>query len=139
KVGQQFTADVVLKNVSNIYAEDFTVKYDNTLFDYLGYETVTGYEVYNQPIDEDGTIRFIVASQGMDYGITGEKTYIKLKLQAKAVGVGITDALKCRIADTESEFDLIDEACGEDTVIVVDNQDVNRSGEYTLLDLAIDG
>ncbi|MEK3913484.1 cohesin domain-containing protein [Paenibacillus sp. FSL H7-0331] len=138
KVGQEFTANVELKNVANIYAEDFTVKYDNTKFDYLGFESVTGYQVYNQPTDQNGTLRFIIASQGVNYGITGEKTFVKLKLRAKAVGVGKVDALKCRIADIDHEFDLGDPLCGEDTV-TVENQDVNRSGEYTLLDLAIDG
>ncbi|MCU6790854.1 cohesin domain-containing protein [Paenibacillus sp. WQ 127069] len=137
-VGQEFIADIVLKNVANIYAEDFTVKYDNTRFDYLGFETVTGHQIYNQPTDQNGSLRFIVASQGANYGITGEKVFVKLKLRAKAVGTGKVDALKCRIADTNSEFDLGALACGEDTV-TVENQDVNRSGEYTLLDLAIDG
>jgi fibronectin type 3 domain-containing protein len=138
KVGQEFTANVELKNVTNIYAEDFTVKYDKTLFDYLGFETVTGHQVYNQPTDQNGNLRFIVASQGVNYGITGEKTFVKLKLRAKAVGVGKVDANKCRIADTASEFDLGEPSCGEDTV-TVENMDVNRTGQYTLLDLAIDG
>jgi fibronectin type 3 domain-containing protein len=138
KVGQEFTANVELKNVTSIYAEDFTVKYDNTRFDYLGFETVTGHQVYNQPTDQNGNLRFIVASQGVNYGITGEKTFVKLKLRAKAVGVGKVDALKCRIADSASEFDLGEPSCGEDTV-TVENMDVNRTGQYTLLDLAIDG
>ncbi|MCU6795139.1 cohesin domain-containing protein [Paenibacillus sp. WQ 127069] len=138
KVGQEFTANVELKDVTNIYAEDFTVKYDNTKFDYLGFEAVTGFQIYNQSTDQNGTLRFIIASQGVNYGITGEKTFVKLKLRAKAVGVGKVDALKCRIADIDHEFDLGDPSCGEDTV-TVENQDVNRNGEYTLLDLAIDG
>ena len=137
-VGQEITADIVLEDVANIYAEDFSINYDNNLFDYLGFEEVTGHAVYNQPVDDDGNIRFIVASQGAAYGITGEKTFIKLKFKAKAIGVATVDAVKCRIADTESEYDLVGSACGQDSVII-SNQDVNRSGEYTLLDLAIAG
>lgn len=136
-VGQEFTSNILLKNVSNIYAEDFTINYDSELFEYIGFEEVTGYKVYNEPTDQNGTLRFIVASQGEEYGINEEQLFLKLKFKAKAVGTGKVDASKCRIADTEHEFDLAEDSCLEDTVIVKQS-DVNRSGEYTLLDLAID-
>ncbi|WP_371318306.1 cohesin domain-containing protein [Paenibacillus elgii] len=122
-----------------MYAEDFSIGYDNKLFDYVGFEEVSGFKVYNKPADQNGILRFIVASQGKDYGINDEKTFLKLKLRAKAVGTGKVDALKCRIADTEKEFDLEGAACLEDSIVVEGVKDVNRSGEYTLLDLAIDG
>ncbi|MCP1310300.1 cohesin domain-containing protein [Paenibacillus tyrfis] len=137
KVGQEFVANIALKNVNNIYAEDFSIKYDNHLFEYLGFEEVTGYKVYNEPTDQNGTLRFIVASQGKNYGIKDDKPFLKVKFRAKAVGTGKVDATKCRIADTEREFDLEADSCLEDQVIV-QNMDVNKSGEYTLLDLAID-
>jgi hypothetical protein len=63
---------------------------------------------------------------------------LKLKFKAKAEGPGKVDALKARIADTEKEYDIEDINCLEDTIIVEGGQDVNRTGEYTLLDLAID-
>ncbi|TBL79366.1 cohesin domain-containing protein [Paenibacillus thalictri] len=137
-IGTEFTANVVLANVSGIYAEDVTVGYDKSLFDFIGFEEVPGYTIYNASLSQNGTIRFIAASQGQAYGITGEATLLKLKLRAKAAGTGKVDALKCRIADTAKEFDLLGRSCNEDTVIVQNALDVNRSGEYTLLDLAID-
>ncbi|OXM84621.1 fibronectin type III domain-containing protein [Paenibacillus rigui] len=139
KVGQEFIASIDLKNVKNIYAEDFTIKYDNTLFEFVGFEEIPGYKIYNQPAAQNGSIRFIVASQGKDNGISDEKVFLKLKLRAKAAGTGKVDATKCRIADTEKEFDLLEANCTEDTVTVEGPKDVNRTGEYTLLDLAIDG
>jgi len=41
----------------------------------------------------------------------------------------------------EMEKDLVDDECGQATIIIDDvvADDVNRSGEFTLLDLAIDG
>ncbi|GAA4837486.1 hypothetical protein GCM10023310_13790 [Paenibacillus vulneris] len=138
KIGQEITANIELKNVNNIYAEDFTIKYDRTVFDYVGFEEISGYKVYNQPTDQNGTLRFIVASQGQGYGINDEKVFLKLKLRAKAAGTGKVDATKCRIADTEKEFDLQEANCGEDSLTIEGVKDVNRSGEYTLLDLAID-
>lgn len=139
KVGEQFTSDIVLKNVNNIYAEDFKINYDSTLLNYVGFEEVPGYKIYNQPTDENGTLRFIVASQGEQYGINGEKIFLKLKFSGKAKGTAKVDALECRIADTEAEYDLEGSSCLEDTIVIEGNKDVNRTGEYTLVDLAIDG
>ncbi|QMV40241.1 cohesin domain-containing protein [Cohnella cholangitidis] len=139
KVGEQFTSDILLKNVSNIYAEDFKINYDSTLLNYVGFEEVPGYKIYNQPTDENGTLRFIVASQGEQYGINGEQVFLKLKFSGKAKGTAKVDALECRIADTEDEYDLEGSSCLEDTIVIEGNKDVNRTGEYTLVDLAIDG
>lgn len=136
-VGQEFISNLVLKNVKDIYAEDFTIQYDKVHLEYLGFEEVPGYKVYNTPADTDGKLRFVVASQGASYGINAETTFLKLKFKAKAVGIAKVDATKARIADTTAEFDLEEANCLEDTVII-ENQDVNMSGEYTLLDLAID-
>lgn len=138
KVGQTFTVDVILQNVTDIYAEDFKINYDNSLFEYIGYEEVTEYKVYNTPQDNNGDLRFIVASLGEENAINGDKTILKLKFKAKAVGTGKVDALKARIADIEKEYDIEDDNCLEDTIIVEGVGDVNRTGEYTLLDLSID-
>ncbi|GLI05855.1 hypothetical protein YDYSG_18850 [Paenibacillus tyrfis] len=139
KVGQEFTSNIALKNVKNIYAEDFTLNYNNKILEYVGFEEVPGYKIYNKPVDQNGNLRFIIASQGKEHGINDEKTFLKLKFKAKTAGTGKVDALKCRIADTEREFDLDESFCSEDSVTVEGVKDVNRSGEYTLLDLAIDG
>ncbi|WP_036703777.1 cohesin domain-containing protein, partial [Paenibacillus graminis] len=78
-VGKEFTADISLKNVKDIYAEDFEIRYDNKLLQYLGFEEVTGYKVYNNPTDQNGSVRFVVASQGEEYGINKDTVVIKLK------------------------------------------------------------
>ncbi|WP_238656050.1 cohesin domain-containing protein [Paenibacillus piscarius] len=136
-LGKEFTADVSLKNVKNIYAEDFEVKYDKEHLQYLGFEEVTGYKVYNNPVDKNGAVRFVVASQGEEYGINEDTVVVKLKFKAKAKGTAIVDATKARIADTEEEYDLEKDNCLEDSVII-EATDVNKSGTYTLVDLAID-
>lgn len=138
RVGEVFTVDAMLKNVSNIYATDFKVNYNNTLFEFAGYEEVPGYKVYNKPIDDNGNIRFIVASQGKTFPMNNEVNVVKLKFRAKSPGLGKVDALKGRLADTEKEFDLDELNCLEDEILVEAAKDVNRTGEYTLLDLSID-
>ncbi|MNW46260.1 Cohesin domain protein [compost metagenome] len=141
KVGDEFKAAISLENVSNIYAEDFKIKYDTERFEYLGFDEVDGFKVHNTPTDENGYIRFIVVSQGENFGITGTKTFLNLNFRATTVGTGEVDGLYCRIANTNTEWDLEAALCGADTVTVEQAGilDVNHSGEYTLVDLAIDG
>ncbi|WP_341347141.1 cohesin domain-containing protein [Paenibacillus sp. FSL H3-0469] len=136
-LGKEFTADISLKNVKDIYAEDFEVKYDKEHLQYLGFVEVTGYKVYNKPVDQNGAVRFIVASQGEEYGINEDTVVVKLKFKAKAKGTAVVDATKARIADTEEEYDLETVNCLEDSVII-EATDVNKSGTFTLVDLAID-
>jgi tRNA U54 and U55 pseudouridine synthase Pus10 len=67
------------------------------------------------------------------------KAFLKLKFTAKAVGQAKVDITKGRISDTEQEVDVADDQCGEKIInIQGGSSDVNRSGEFTLLDLAID-
>lgn len=136
-LGKEFTADISLKNVKDIYAEDFEVKYDKEHLQYLGFEEVTGYKVYNKPVDQNGAVRFVVASQGEDYAINEDTVVIKLKFKAKAKGTAVVDSTKARIADTEEEYDLETDNCLEDSIII-EATDVNKSGTFTLVDLAID-
>lgn len=139
RVGDTFTTDAILKNVTDIYAEDFKVNFDATKFEYLGYEEVDGYKVCNATKGADNTLRFIIVSKGKNMGITGEKAVVKLKFKAIAVGTGKVDAIKGRIANVTDETDLEEVNCLEDSVIVEAPKDVNRTGEYTLVDLALDG
>lgn len=137
-VGNEFNADIVLNNASSIFAEDVTFTYDKDLFQYEGYSDISGAKV--QKINNDtatGTIRFIASSLGSDKGITGSKSLIKLKFKAINCGKGKIDATKGRVADLATETDIASENCGEKSITVT-NGDVNKSGEYTLVDLAVD-
>jgi hypothetical protein len=139
-VGETFTADIALKNVQDIYAEDFSLSYDPTLVEYVGYEAVTGYKVYNETKDTPGALRFIIASQGKSYVINSDTTIVKLKFKAIAAGSAKIDALKARVADTTKEYDLETANVLEDTILIEKPRflDVDRSGQYTLLDLSLD-
>ncbi len=140
KVGETFTADIALKNVTDIYAEDFSLSYDPTLVEYVGYESVTGYKVYNETKDTPGALRFIIASQGKSFAINSDTTIVKLKFKAIAPGSAKIDALKARVADTNKEYDLETANVLEDTILIEKPRflDVDRSGQYTLLDLSLD-
>ncbi|MDU7337596.1 MAG: kelch repeat-containing protein [Clostridium sp.] len=139
KVGNRFTTTVAIHNVSNIYAEDIKIDYDAERFEYLGASAKDGLKIYKEDTSKPGSVRFIVAHLGKDSGATGDKDLIELTFKAKSVGIGKVDITKGRIADNDVlEMDVAEENCGEDTIEVEANKDVNRTGEYTLLDLGID-
>jgi hypothetical protein len=137
-LGDEFTADIVLRNATGILAEDVTYTYDSKLFEYEGYADINGLKVQTVAADtKTGTVRFIVSSLGKNNAITGDKSLIQLKFKAIAGGTGKIDATKGRVADIATESDISPDYCGEIT-IVVQSADVNKSGDYTLVDLAID-
>lgn len=140
KVGQQFTTAIAIHNGTNICAEDIKVKYDADLFTYAGAEAQTGLKIYKEDASASGTVRFICACVGKENAATGDKGLITLKFTAKKQGVGKVDIIRGRIADNSTlEMDVSDENCGEDTITVEGYADVNKNGEFTLLDLGIDG
>lgn len=139
KVGDQFTTSVAIHNVSNIFAEDISVNYDSNLFDYVGAEAVSGLKIYKEDKSTPGIVRFIVAHLGQENAANGDKDLINLTFKAKSPGTGKVDIIKGRIADNSTlEMDVSEENCGEDIITVEGVKDVNRSGEFTLLDLGID-
>jgi YD repeat-containing protein len=139
KLGEEFTADIVLNNAVNICAEDLKITYDATLFKYTGAEEIPGLKIYKEVNQGIGTLRFIIASKGKQYAVNGQNALVRLKFEAIKPGKGLIDVEKGRIADNGTvEMDVASENCGEKTVTVLGTSDVNRSGEFTLLDLAID-
>ena len=140
KVGQQFTTAVAIHNVTNICAEDIKITYDPSLFIYAGVEAQPGLKIYEADTSTAGTVRFICACEGKDNAATGDKDLLTLKFTAKKAGIGKVDIIKGRIADNATlEEDVTDANCGEDTITVEGYTDVNKTGDFTLLDLGIDG
>lgn len=139
KLGEEFTAEIVLNNAVNICAEDLKITYDANLFKYMGSEEIPGLKIYKEVNQGVGTLRFIIASKGKTYAINGQNPLVALKFQAIKPGNGTIDIAKGRIADNGTiEMDVAAENCGEKNITILGSLDVNRSGEFTLLDLAID-
>lgn len=139
KVGQEVALDITLDNVTNIGAEDLRIKYDTNLLEYVGIEDIDGIKVYDSKEVNPGELRFIVASKGTDKFINKKDILFKLKFRAKQPGEALVDIIKGRIATIEKEWDVEEDKCGETTIIIEGFKDVNKSGEFTLVDLAIDG
>ncbi len=139
RVGDEITANIVIHNAINICAEDIKIYYDTSRLTYLGTENVEGIKIFKEDNTTGGAIRYITASLGKVNAANGDKVLIKLKFKAIAKGEALIDITNGRIADNATlEMDVTEENCGEKTVLIEGPRDVNRSGEYTLLDLGID-
>jgi hypothetical protein len=105
--GISFTTNVIVRNAPNLYAEDITVQYDATKFEYISAIPAddTALKIYHEDKDTEGKVKFIVASTGASHPLDGEgKEYTPTCL-------------------------------GKKFMIVFG--DVNNNGEFTLGDLAI--
>lgn len=141
QIGSEFNTVVAIHKGTNICAEDIKLTYDTDLFEYEGSEAKTGLKIMKEDsATTPGTIRFILSSLGKDNAATGDKDLLTLKFKAKKPGQGKVKITNGRIADNATlEMDVAAADCGETTITVESNKDVNRSGDVTLLDLGIDG
>lgn len=140
RVNDTVKASVVIDNITEIAAEDIRITYDATKLKFEGYEQVAGIKLVKN-LDQEGELRVIVASLGKDEIVNAKKVLLNLNFKATNVGEAKVDVIKARVSDgIEMEKDLTDEQCGE-AIILIEAPlflDVNKSGEFTLLDLAID-
>lgn len=137
RVGNEITADVVIHNAVNICAEDIKIAFDTTRLDFIGIENVNGIKIYKEDDLTNGVRRYITASLGKTNAANGEKILLKLKFTAKAAGDATIEIISGRIADNATlEADVDQANCGKKIISII--KDVNRTGEFTLLDLGID-
>lgn len=132
------SANLTIDNIQDIAAEDIRIKYDSTKLKFLGYEQVDGIKLVKD-VSQDGELRVILASKGKANIINAKKALLKLNFKGIAAGDALVDVTKGRVSDgITKEYDLTDEQCGQATITIQGIADVDNSGEYTLLDLAID-
>ncbi|WP_214483050.1 cohesin domain-containing protein [Bacillus sp. SM2101] len=132
-----FTVDVWLKNGQDIYAEDLNITYDDTLFEFVGASAGEGLDFYHSEEDEGSALRYILASQGRDFGINEDAVLVTLTFKAKfSGGFGkivvenglVADKYGNEYAPSLTELEI--------NVTLADG-DVNNDGKVTLGDLAI--
>ncbi len=134
----EFTVDVKLNNAFDIYAEDLTVTYDTTLFELVSSDVgSTGLAFYHKDEATAGQLRYIIASQGRDYGINEDTAIVKLTFKAKNVAgtgtIGISSGL---VADSVGN-EYTPELNGTDITVELNSADVNNDGKFSLGDLSI--
>lgn len=135
---EQFTVDVKLKNASNIYAEDLTVFYDTTKFEFVSSAVGSaGLAFYHKGEATAGQHRYIIASQGRDYGINTNTAILKLTFKAKNLAgtgtIGISSGL---VADSSGN-EYTPALFGTNITVELNDADVNNDGKFSLGDLSI--
>ncbi|MEQ7049104.1 cohesin domain-containing protein [Paenibacillaceae sp. P-4] len=125
-LNETFTVQAVLNNATNIYAEDFNVKYDKTRFQLVKVEAADHMGLFHNGTVADDTVRLITASLGKDYGINGKGTLVHFTFKAIGLGKGKIDATKGKIADNgTTEVTLTEENCGEKEIEVIGGELTN--------------
>lgn len=139
KLGDEITANIVIHNATNICAEDLKIAYDTSKLQFISAENADGMKIYKEDDIAAGIKRYITACLGKANAANGDKIILKLKFKAIDKGEAKIDITNGRIADNATlEMDVDQMNCGEKTVLLEGTKDVNRTGEYTLLDLGID-
>ncbi len=141
QTNEEVMASITIDNITGITAEDIRIIYDSDKLQYIRCEEIDGIKlVYNN--EKKGELRFILASKG-ESNIIDEKTILlNLKFKGIAPGEALVDVVKGRVSDgIEMEKDIDEDKCGEAVIIIEEPDipdDVDHSGEFTLLDLGID-
>ncbi|WP_459482623.1 Ig-like domain-containing protein [Clostridium saccharoperbutylacetonicum] len=140
-IKENVIANLVIENITEIAAEDALIKYDSTKLKFIGANEVEGIKLVKLDQD-DNELRIITASEGLEGIANAKRVLLKLYFQGIASGEALVDIIKGKVSDgIQMEKDLTYDECGEATITIDDiliPDDVNRSGEFTLLDLAID-
>jgi hypothetical protein len=137
-VTEEVYAELTIDNIAEIAAEDIRVQYDNEKLQYLGFDEVDGIKLVHND-EKNGELRFILASKGESNIVNDKKVLLKMRFKGISIGEALVDIIKGRVSDgIKMEKDLKDEECDEATIIIEGINDVNNSGEFTLLDLGID-
>lgn len=138
-VGDEITANVVIHNAKTICAEDIRLTFDTDKLELVSAEGADGIKIFKEDNSAEGIRRYITASLGKANAANGDKVLLKLTFKAKAAGNARIDITNGRIADNATlEQDIEEKNCGEKLIFIKAFKDVNRNGEFTLLDLAID-
>ncbi len=136
--GDTIDVDIVLSNATDIYAEDFTVQYDTNAFELMSSALLddTAHRIYHTE-ETAGEARYIVASNGAIYGITGNSKILKLTFQAKNYdGESEIKVLSGLVADLNGN-EFVPECLGKIFTLTGQMPDVNGTDTFTLGDLAI--
>lgn len=139
-LNETFTADLEIDNITNIAAEDIFIDYDESKLEFVGVEETSGIiAIHSNNDSTEGQLRLILASQGESNIVNDKKILLKLNFKGIHDGDALIDITKARVTDgITMEKNLSSENCGHATVTIVRPKDVNRTGEFTLLDLGID-
>lgn len=133
---QIIDVDVVLSNVNDIYAEDFTITYDPDAIQFEYYMANNSpCEIYH--IERNlGSVRFIAASKDKYSAVNGSANIISLKFRVKYKNGGSWIRAYGKVANSKGQEGSVN-CYGRYIMTRAKIQDVNGTGTFTIGDLAI--
>lgn len=136
-VGSTIDVYVKLSGATDIYAEDFTVKYDPNAFELMN-TTITNSTAYKVMHENStsGFSRYIVASTGPSYGINSDTQLIKMQFKAKDLPGDSEITFTSGLVANSKGDELTPRLIGK-TITISRVVDVNNTNTFTLGDLAI--
>ena len=101
-------------------------------------EEVEGVKIVKSEQNYD-EIKVVLESKDKENIVNDKKKLLKLNFKGIAFGEALVDVTAGKVYSTSCvEKTLSDSQCGENKINVIDYADVNKDGQFTLLDLAID-
>lgn len=90
--GKPFVVRYDVNNISGkVFAQDFTIQYDADRMDYVSAKSlIQGVAIVEETINTPGKLRLIMASEGAEYGLSGNQQIAELTFQAKEVSETVT-------------------------------------------------
>jgi len=137
KTGSSVDVFVEINNAHEIYAGDFTVKYDTSTFGLLSTELVNNvdHKIYHK-LESDGQVRFIIAANGEDGRMMNTANLVKLSFKVLGNGgdsrIGIHTG---KVADYQGT--VYNPTNYFKTFYITNPLDVNEDTEINIGDVAI--
>lgn len=134
---QMLNVKIGLDGTGDYYALDTIIDYDRDLLELKGYSIKKGLKDYYFS-SEENSLRYIIASQGKENPINSSVSdIIYLSFAPRKAGIANITIKKGQVADLEHEVNINN--LGTMTVTIENpRNDINRDGQFTLVDLAID-
>lgn len=143
QAGQEFKITYGLTGVTgDVYAQDVSLTYDPTKVQFVAVTPKSGLNILDKS-DTNGTLRFIIASEGSGHGISGSSSVLELTFRAKATDIDTTGAFRVTNALLGDSNGVESAAKGSDYTIQIVTVpqgipgDLNHDGKITVGDLAI--
>lgn len=116
------STNLVIDNITEIAAEDITIKYDNTKLQFLGYEQVEGIMLAKIKTT-DSELRFILVSKGANNIVNSKKVLLKINFKGIATGNASIDVASGMVSDgIKMKKTLEAEQCGESTIKIAEGE-----------------
>jgi hypothetical protein len=139
RVGEDFTLTFGLEQAKGITAQEIIITYNTENFELVDVKSVAeGITIVGEDTTDPGSIKIILASEGEDNAVNGDKDIMEIKFKIKKdFGTDIITASKILLADGEGKEVAVAAVSKTVNVVTAITGDVNGDGVVSIADLGI--